>query len=73
MTEPAVGLGCILEEDRDGKNNTFREHLAVLFHSNTEATPKGSRKGTAVTFSCFCKGQSPLLDDVTFKEIYNWI
>lgn len=38
--EPAVGLGCILEED----NHTFREHLAVFFHRNTQAAPKGSGK-----------------------------
>lgn len=50
MTEPAVGLGCILERHKE-KKNTFREHLAVLFHRNTEATPKGWRKGTTIAFS----------------------
>lgn len=73
MTEPAVGLGCILEQHKDEKKNTFREHLAVLFHRNTEATPKGWRKGTTIVFSCFSKGQSLLLEDMTFQEIYNWI
>lgn len=48
-------------------------HLALLFHKKSQATPKGSRKETAVTVSCFSKGQSPLLDNMTFKEIYNWI
>lgn len=84
VTEPAVGLGCILrwaEREQEEEGGKQQHHIRAnklmhIFNTAGESATSETKEDEEAGFSdvsAFQNATAPLQDKMAFKEIYNWI